>query len=101
MKLIPTCAFLPIALAGCIPSAENAETGPTAPEPTGSCDSSKLDYAAGTKLTPELEARLKSEAKAALVRVAPHDGMITMDYSAARLNIFIDETRTIIRINCG
>lgn len=90
-----------VSLTGCIPVAENAEAGQAPPELAGSCDASGLDYAIGKTLTNELEAKLKSEAKAAIVRVASHDGVITMDFSPARLNIFIDETRKIIRLNCG
>ncbi|HEX4874116.1 MAG TPA: I78 family peptidase inhibitor [Sphingorhabdus sp.] len=101
MKKALAGSLLTLALSGCIPSAENAEAGQTSAEPTGSCDASKLDYAVGKTLTAEFEAKLKNEAKASVVRVAPHDGMITMDYSPARLNIFIDETKKIIRINCG
>ncbi|HMS19595.1 I78 family peptidase inhibitor [uncultured Sphingorhabdus sp.] len=96
--------FLPIALAslsGCIPAAENAEAGQNPPELAGSCDASGLAYAVGKTLTQELETKLKKEAKASMVRVAPHDGVITMDYSPARLNIFTDEASKIIRINCG
>lgn len=93
---------LPIALlSACIPTAENAEAVDNPPEFAGACDAGGLDYAVGKILTSDLESKLKSEAKAAKVRVAAHDGMISMDYSSERLNIFIDEARKIIRINCG
>lgn len=101
MKKALAGSLLMLALTGCIPSAENADANQTTPEPTGSCDASKLDYAVGKTLTAEFEAKLKSEAKASVVRVAPHDGMITMDYSPARLNIFVDDAKKIIRIDCG
>lgn len=98
----PIAAFaLPALLAGCMPYAENVENGQAPPESSGLCNADKLDHAVGQKLTADLEARLKREARAELVRVAPHDGAITMDHSPARLNIFIDEARKIIRINCG
>lgn len=101
MKKALAGSLLTLALSACIPSAENAEAGQNIPEPTGSCDSSKIDYAVGKTLTADFEVKLKNEAKASVVRVAPNDGMITMDYSPARLNIFIDEAKKIIRINCG
>lgn len=98
----PIMAFaLPALLVGCIPHAENMEGGQVPPELSGLCNTDKLGHAIGQKLTADLEARLKSEARAALVRTAPHDGAITMDYNPARLNIFVDDTRKIVRINCG
>ena len=100
-QLAAALPFALAALSGCIPSAENTEAGPNPPELTGSCDASGLAYAVGQTLTTEIEAKLKIEAKASVVRVAPHDGVITMDYSPARLNIFTDEASKIIRINCG
>lgn len=101
MKLALMLPLSLVALSGCIPAVENAEAGQNPPELSGSCDASGLAYAVGKTLTQELEAKLKSEAKASVVRVAPHDGVITMDYSPARLNIFTDEASKIIRINCG
>ncbi|WP_422267038.1 I78 family peptidase inhibitor, partial [Sphingorhabdus sp.] len=35
------------------------------------------------------------------VRVAPQNGMITMDFSPLRLNIFHDDKKVIVQINCG
>lgn len=102
MKPIMALA-LPALLAGCIPHAENMTGGheKVPPELSGLCNADKLGHAIGQKLTADLEARLKSETRAALVRTAPHDGAITMDYNPARLNIFVDDTRKIVRINCG
>lgn len=88
-------------LSGCIPSAENVESAQTPPELTGSCDAGGLDYAVGETITKKFEARLKGAAKASVVRIAPHDGVITMDFNPARLNIFTDNAGKIIRISCG
>ena len=90
-----------VSLSGCIPATENAEAGQIPPEQAGSCDAAGLEQSVGETLNSELEAKLKGDAKASVVRVAPHNGAITMDYNPARLNIFIDEARKIIRINCG
>jgi hypothetical protein len=52
-------------------------------------------------LTPELEQQMQKEAGAAMVRAAPQDGVITMDYNPGRLNIFHDDKNIIVRVNCG
>lgn len=96
-----------IALTACAPTAEKSESPSTAETPAGqpeladACDASKLDHAVGQMLTSDLQKKLQGEAKAEIVRVALHDGAITMDYSPSRLNIFVDDAKNIIRINCG
>lgn len=101
MTLARVLPFALLTLSGCVPTSENAGTEQNVPDHSGNCDASTLDYAVGKTLTKELEARLKSEAKASVVRIAPHDGAITMDYNPVRLNIFTGKTGNIIRINCG
>lgn len=96
-----------VALGACVPAADKSESSPTAETPAGqpervnACDASKLDHAVGQMLTADLQKKLQAEAKAEVVRVAPHNGAITMDYNASRLNIFVDDAKNIIRINCG
>jgi Peptidase inhibitor I78 family len=96
-----------VALGACAPAADKSESTPAAETPAGqpelanACDASKLDDAVGQMLTVELQKKLQGEAKAEIVRVAPHDGAITMDYNHSRLNIFVDDAKNIIRINCG
>ena len=101
MALALPLALTIVSLSGCIPATENAEAGQIPPEQAGSCDAAGLDHAVGKTLNSEIEAKLKSDAKASVVRVAPHNGAITMDYNPVRLNIFIDDARKITRINCG
>ncbi|MBK7162456.1 MAG: hypothetical protein IPH79_08175 [Sphingomonadales bacterium] len=96
-----------VALGACAPAADKSESTPAAETPVGqpelanACDASKLDDAVGRMLTADLQKKLQAEAKAEVVRVAPHNGAITMDYNASRLNIFVDDAKNIIRINCG
>ena len=101
MTLARVLPFALLTLSGCIPTSQNAGADQNEPELSGNCDASTLDYAVGKTLTKEFEARLKSQAKASVVRIAPNDGAITMDYNPVRLNIFTDKTGNIVRINCG
>lgn len=104
-----TSSFLPGAvfmtgLSACIPASQEKESSaaaPAAPSPSGACDASGLNVHIGKILTTDLGGQLRQQAKAGTLRTAPHDGMITMDYSAQRLNIFYDRQRRIVRINCG
>ena len=96
-----------VALGACVPAADKSESSAATEATAGqlelanACDASKLDHAVGQMLTADLQKKLQAEAKAEVVRVAPHNGAITMDYNASRLNIFVDDAKNIIRINCG
>ena len=96
-----------VTLGACAPAADKSESSPAAETPAGqpelanACDASKLDDAVGQMLTAAVQKKLQAEAKAEVVRVAPQNGMITMDFSPLRLNIFHDDKDVIVQINCG
>jgi hypothetical protein len=95
--------LLSTVIAGCMPKADAGRVSSNAEAANHAilCNSNKLDRHIGATLTPDLGENMKKEAGASILRVAPHDGVITMDYSPSRLNIFIDKAQIIIRINCG
>ena len=95
--------MLSAVITGCVPKADAGRVSSNA-ETTNQallCNSTKLDHHIGETLTADLGEHLKKESGASILRVAPNDGVITMDYSPSRLNIFIDKAQIIIRINCG
>jgi Peptidase inhibitor I78 family len=96
-------AILAAGLMACIPKADGEQVsgGTAAPPGSGTCSSTGLDKHIGKTLTPELEQQMQKEAGAAMVRAAPQDGVITMDYNPGRLNIFHDDKNIIVRVNCG
>lgn len=103
MLAVPV-AILAAGLMACIPKAdaepEQASSEPIIPD-VGNCNAAGLDKHVGSTLTPELQAAIKKQAGATMVRTAPDDGMISMDYNSGRLNIFYDKKKVIVRINCG
>jgi Peptidase inhibitor I78 family len=105
MKAVLTIpvAILAAGLMSCIPKADGEQVSGGTGEPvsSGTCSSTGLDKYVGKTLTPQLEKQMQKEAGAALVRTAPQDGVVTMDYNAARLNIFHDDKNVIVRVNCG
>lgn len=102
MLVLPS-AILAAGLLACIPKADAGQASgeATAPDVGGACAANGLDKHIGKVLTPQLEQQIKRESGAAMVRTAPHDGVITMDYNSARLNIFHDDKKVIVRMNCG
>jgi Peptidase inhibitor I78 family len=99
---LPTLALL-AGLTACAPYSDEAEPSGQAPPPElgGTCMAKGLDKHIGAKLTLELGEQIRKEAKAAVLRTASQNGAITMDFNPNRVNIFHDEKRAIVRINCG
>ena len=52
----------------------------------------------GTKM---MGAAIKSVSRAAVLRWAPPGIMLTMDFRSDRVNVYVDERKKIIKINCG
>lgn len=84
---------LPIALAACV------EVAP-APQPSrpdlNTCTSNATHDLVGTPISLVNTSQL-----AATVRILPPNGMATMDYNPARLNIETDAQGIITRVSCG
>lgn len=52
----------------------------------------------GTKM---MGAAIKEVTRAAVLRWAPPGTMLTMDYRADRVNVYLDARKRITKINCG
>ena len=86
-------------LSGCAPKAD--------PDPVygefsdAKCNANNVQSFLGQILSDKLADQMKSRSGASLLRIAHRDGVITMDYNANRLNIFHDDAKVIVRVNCG
>ena len=90
--------LLPFAFAACVEGTVSPDPGMTddpLPPATG-CGAPELQYLVGQSET--ILQRMKFANRVRII----HPGMaVTMDYSADRLNIEIDETGKIARVSCG
>lgn len=97
---------LPLALGACVATVGTVPTGPQPLPPPGpgwiepgpSCDRTRLDPALILGRHPE---ELGLERLPFPVRVIAPGMAVTMDYSAARLNLETDARGRIIRFHCG
>lgn len=101
-RILPV-AIVAAGLGACIPKADPGQAAQqtTPADMTGPCVATNLDRHIGKMLTPELGEQMRKEANADLLRTAPDGGMITMDYNVGRLNIFYNDQKVIVRVNCG
>lgn len=81
---------LPLALAGCA----------TPPLP-GQCDAEPAQHHVGHPATPDMVEAARRDAGAERVRTLKPGQVVTMEYMAGRLNLYLDANGRIERIACG
>ncbi len=77
---------------------------PTLPAPaplSGRCNAAPAQFAVGRVADAALELDAKTRAGARLVRVLRPNQVVTMDFSAERLNLTLDASGRVTRVNCG
>jgi hypothetical protein len=90
-------AFASLALAACnTASAEGPE-----PLPAGACRGDGLDAFIGRDATSDTGAALVRQSGARVLRWVPKGSMITMDFSADRLTVYLDANNKIEKLSCG
>jgi hypothetical protein len=90
IRILPAALALTLPLAGCV-----VETVPTRPD-LSTCTSNATHQLVGTSISLVNTSQLAST-----VRILPPNGIATMDYNPARLNISTDANGIITQVSCG
>jgi peptidase inhibitor I78 family protein len=69
--------------------------------PGHTCSATGTDRFIGQRGTPEAGGAIKDVTKAAVLRWAPPDTMLTMDFRADRVTVRLDAEHKITKISCG
>lgn len=69
--------------------------------PGHTCRAQGTDHFIGKPATKMMGAAIKDVTHAAVLRWAPPGTMLTMDFRADRVNVYVDRRRMITKINCG
>src|SRR3954454_25337440 len=92
-------ALFPALLAAC-------STAPAQPlvhgeTPGHTCAADGLDQFIGQTRSDKVGKEIERVSKAAVLRWAPPNVMLTMDYRADRVTVFLDESNNITKLRCG
>ena len=93
----------PILLAACstAPAAPPQPTPVHGVTPGHTCTTPGTDQFVGQTRTDEVAAEIKRTSNAAVLRWAPPGVMLTMDYRADRVTVWLDAGNKITQIKCG
>ena len=91
-------SLAPALLAACSTAPANPIHGVT---PGHTCDAAGTERFLGQAGTSETGAAIMRATKAAVLRWAPPGYMLTMDFRADRVNVYLGPDGKITKINCG
>ena len=94
----PTIA-LSLLLSACVgaPTAATPEPAPLA----GRCNAAPAQFAVGRNADAALENEARTRANARIARVLKPNQVVTMEFNSERLNLSVDESGRVTRVNCG
>ena len=78
-----------------------AESAPPGGLPEGPCRNEPLGQFIGQQATAELGQRMLAASGARILRWVPKGGVITMDFSPARLTVQLDGSNRVETARCG
>ncbi len=78
-----------------------ATIGPAAPTDTGTCRNERLQQNVGKPATAELGAQVLATSRAKTLQWVAAGMMVTMDFRADRVRIYLDEQNLVQRLSCG
>jgi hypothetical protein len=83
-------------------SCATAEQIPVRGETPGrTCNDAHIQQFAGRQATSELGAQMLAVSGAGTLRWVPHGTVITMEYRADRLTVFLDPSNRVERLSCS
>lgn len=98
--VLPVVAVLILSLSACV-TVPLADTGGPMPPMSMQCNAEGASWAIGQAPTTEVVERVRVDTHSRAARVLRPGQMVTMEFSAERVNIRVNERAAIIGITCG
>jgi len=96
---VPLAATLVLSMAACAPMPPT--TGGPLPPASFQCVAEPAAWAIGQAATAEVVERIRVDTHSRIARVLRPGQVVTMEFSAERVNVNVNERNAIIGITCG
>jgi hypothetical protein len=96
--LVPACALL---LAACAQQPTAPFASPPPPPAGTACNAAPAQYAVGRPQTAPLVEEIRQRSGAHIARVLRPNQVVTMEFSAERVNVVVDAENRITAVRCG
>lgn len=97
---LPIATTLTLSLSACA-AVPPANTGGPLPPSAMQCDASGASWAIGQAPSSEVVERVRVDTHSRVARVLRPGQVVTMEFSADRVNIRVNEREAIIGVTCG
>ena len=99
----PVRLALPIVLLLALPACAGTPPRHSDPMPPSrmACNADAAQWAIGQQATADVVARVRSDSHSRVVRMLHPGQMVTMEFSAERVDIRVDEHDAILAVTCG
>jgi hypothetical protein len=99
IAVVPLAATLVLSLAACAPMPPT--TGGPLPPATIQCVAEPGAWAIGKAATAEVVERIRMDTHSRIARVLRPGQAVTMEFSAERVNVNVNDRNAIIGVTCG
>ena len=99
--MLKSVMFVAALIAACISGEAPAQTPIHGNTPGHTCSTDGTDHFIGKTGSRRTGATIKRISHAAVLRWAPPFTMLTMDFRADRVNIYLDDHHKVTKITCG
>jgi hypothetical protein len=96
---VPLAATLVLSMAACAPMPPT--TGGPLPPASFQCVAEPAAWAIGQAATAEVVERIRVDTRSRIARVLRPGQVVTMEFSAERVNVNVNERNAIIGVTCG
>lgn len=93
--------FMPALVLLSLPACTIAQSDGTSSLPEGPCRNEALGQFVGQPASQQLGAKMMAESGARIIRWVQKGGIVTMDFSPARLTVQLDDANRVETARCG
>jgi len=90
-----------LAMAGALPACAPMPPAEPSPPYTAQCDAELARWAIGQAASSDVVERIRIDTRSQVARVIRPGQAVTMDFSAARVNVHVNERNAITGVTCG
>ena len=101
LSMLSLAVLTPWLICSCMSTEAPSSVAADPQRMTASCNAGPAQFAVGQLADARLEEEARTRSGAKVSRVLKPDQMVTKEFNTARLNLFVDQSGRVVRVQCG